>query len=95
MASGGSSSRPPSVSRSFDFGSDDVLCSYDDLGSQDSSNGKRSESAGKNPKLPVWDYSPYEEASKLPGVLLLGLLWALSGQAFLGRPRALSVGKLA
>ncbi|CAA7408629.1 unnamed protein product [Spirodela intermedia] len=48
MASGGSSGRPPSVSRSFDFGSDDVLCSYDDIGSQDHSNGKRSDSAGKD-----------------------------------------------
>uniref|UniRef100_A0A1D1ZH48 DUF1421 domain-containing protein n=1 Tax=Anthurium amnicola TaxID=1678845 RepID=A0A1D1ZH48_9ARAE len=48
MASGGSSSRAPSLSRSFDFGSDDVLCSYDDLASQDTPNGKRSDSAGKD-----------------------------------------------
>ena len=44
MASGGSSGRPQ---RSFDFGTDDVLCSYDDMGGHDHSNGRRSDSAGK------------------------------------------------
>eukprot|EP00262_Sarcandra_glabra_P006762 TRINITY_DN1928_c0_g2_i1.p1 TRINITY_DN1928_c0_g2~~TRINITY_DN1928_c0_g2_i1.p1 ORF type:complete len:537 (+),score=96.73 TRINITY_DN1928_c0_g2_i1:192-1802(+) len=43
MASG-SSGRTGSGSKAFDFGSDDVLCSYDDLGNQDASNGKRSDS---------------------------------------------------
>ncbi|XP_074569005.1 uncharacterized protein LOC141825526 [Curcuma longa] len=49
MASGGSSGRATaSGSRSFDFGSDDVLFSYDDSLAQDPSNGKRSDPPGKD-----------------------------------------------
>lgn len=38
MASG-SSGRVNSGSKGFDFGSDDILCSYEDYPNQDSSNG--------------------------------------------------------
>uniref|UniRef100_A0A2P2K539 Uncharacterized protein MANES_S000400 n=1 Tax=Rhizophora mucronata TaxID=61149 RepID=A0A2P2K539_RHIMU len=38
MASG-SSGRPNSGSKGFDFGSDDILCSYEDYGNQESLNG--------------------------------------------------------
>ena len=38
MASG-SSGRPNSGSKAFDFGSNDILCSYEDYGNQESSNG--------------------------------------------------------
>ncbi|XP_078429067.1 formin-like protein (DUF1421) [Wolffia australiana] len=47
MASGGSSGRPSALSHSFDFGSNDVLCAYDDIGNQDHSNGKRMDPSGK------------------------------------------------
>lgn len=47
MASGGSSSRAGSGGRTFDFGSDDVLCSYDDFGPQDPPNGRRSDPSAK------------------------------------------------
>ncbi|PKU79019.1 hypothetical protein MA16_Dca000363 [Dendrobium catenatum] len=49
MASGGSATRSASA-RSFDFGSDDVLCSYDDYTPQMDAavNGKRSESPAKD-----------------------------------------------
>ncbi|KAK9152751.1 hypothetical protein Sjap_000231 [Stephania japonica] len=45
MASGSSSGRPGSGSKGFDFGTDDVLCSYDEFGNQELSNGKISDSA--------------------------------------------------
>ncbi|CAL9084347.1 unnamed protein product [Musa textilis] len=49
MASGGSAGRAAaSSSRSFDFGSDDVLCSYDDYAAQDVSIGKRSDPPGRD-----------------------------------------------
>nr|XP_018680896.1 PREDICTED: proline-rich extensin-like protein EPR1 isoform X2 [Musa acuminata subsp. malaccensis] len=49
MASGGSAGRAgASSSRSFDFGSDDVLCSYDDYAAQDTSIGKRSDPPGRD-----------------------------------------------
>ncbi|KAH7651837.1 Non-specific serine/threonine protein kinase protein [Dioscorea alata] len=48
MASGGSSSRAGSGGRTFDFGSDDVLCSYDDFGPQDPPNGRRSDPSAKD-----------------------------------------------
>ncbi|KAL5998858.1 hypothetical protein ACLOJK_009806 [Asimina triloba] len=44
MASG-SSGRSAAGSKGFDFGTDDVLCSYDDFSNQEASNGKRSDSA--------------------------------------------------
>jgi hypothetical protein len=44
MASG-SSGRVNSGSKGFDFGSDDILCSYDDYTNQDSSNGPHSDPA--------------------------------------------------
>ncbi|XP_020585300.1 class E vacuolar protein-sorting machinery protein HSE1 isoform X2 [Phalaenopsis equestris] len=49
MASGGSATRSASV-RSFDFGSDDVLCAYDEYTPQmdQSFNGKRSDSLAKD-----------------------------------------------
>lgn len=49
MASGGSAPRSASA-RSFDFGSDDVLCSYDDYTPQldQTVNGKRSDSSAKD-----------------------------------------------
>ncbi|OVA07771.1 Protein of unknown function DUF1421 [Macleaya cordata] len=42
MASG-SSGRTGSGSKGFDFGSDDILCSYDDMVNQDGTNGKHSD----------------------------------------------------
>lgn len=42
MASG-SSGRANSGSKGFDFASDDILCSYEDYGNQDSPNGGHSE----------------------------------------------------
>lgn len=42
MASG-STGRPNSGSKGFDFGTDDVLCSYEDYGNQESSNGSHSD----------------------------------------------------
>ncbi|CAL1406573.1 unnamed protein product [Linum trigynum] len=42
MASG-SSGRPSSGSKGFDFASDDILCSYDDFANQESSNGTHSD----------------------------------------------------
>ncbi|XP_022147954.1 transcription factor SPT20 homolog isoform X2 [Momordica charantia] len=42
MASG-SAGRPNSASKTFDFGTDDILCSYEDYGNQDSSNGSHSD----------------------------------------------------
>ncbi|KAG0462530.1 hypothetical protein HPP92_021006 [Vanilla planifolia] len=51
MASGGSSKRSISESRSFDFGSDDILCAYGDYASQQDqpSNGKRLDVSTKDP----------------------------------------------
>lgn len=46
MASG-SSGRVNSGSKGFDFGSDDILCSYDDYTNQDSSNGPNSDPTNK------------------------------------------------
>ncbi|XP_077251340.1 uncharacterized protein LOC143890509 [Tasmannia lanceolata] len=51
MASG-SSGRTASGSKGFDFGTDDVLCSYDDFGKQDLSNGNRTDSAKRKD---FWD----------------------------------------
>ncbi|MBA0750907.1 hypothetical protein Gogos_002285 [Gossypium gossypioides] len=34
-----------SGSKGFDFGSDDILCSYEDYGNQESSNGSHAEAA--------------------------------------------------
>lgn len=42
MASG-SSGRANSGSKGFDFGSDDILCSYEDYGNQDAFNGNHSD----------------------------------------------------
>lgn len=48
MASG-SSGRANPGSKGFDFASDDILCSYEDYGNQDSSNGSHSDpSIGTN-----------------------------------------------
>ncbi|KAF6142019.1 hypothetical protein GIB67_037987 [Kingdonia uniflora] len=73
MASG-PSGRTGSGSRGFDFGSDDVLCSYDDMVNQDGSNGKhtdpmirsdpgkdfRDSRMGKSTLLPA--FNPQEES---------------------------------
>ncbi|XP_010242911.1 PREDICTED: RNA polymerase II degradation factor 1 [Nelumbo nucifera] len=49
MASG-SSGRNGSSGKAFDFGSDDILCSYDDFGNQDASGGSRADPPmGGNP----------------------------------------------
>ncbi|XP_010540875.1 PREDICTED: extensin [Tarenaya hassleriana] len=76
MASG-SSGRVNSGSKGFDFGSDDILCSYEDYGNQDSSNGPHSDPAigATNPNkefnktrmarssvFPSSSYSPPEES---------------------------------
>ncbi|KAG9447819.1 hypothetical protein H6P81_013947 [Aristolochia fimbriata] len=45
MASG-SSGRSGTGGKGFDFGSDDILCSYDDFDHQESTNGKRMDSSG-------------------------------------------------
>lgn len=42
MASG-NSGRVSSSSKGFDFASDDILCSYENYGNQDSSNGSHSD----------------------------------------------------
>ncbi|XP_065876617.1 uncharacterized protein [Euphorbia lathyris] len=47
MASG-STGRANSGSKGFDFGTDDILCTYDDFGNQDSSNGTHSDVIGTN-----------------------------------------------
>ncbi|WCJ30753.1 hypothetical protein M5689_012293 [Euphorbia peplus] len=47
MASG-STGRPNSGSKGFDFGTDDILCTYDDFGNQDSSNGTHSDVIASN-----------------------------------------------
>ncbi|CAB4280537.1 unnamed protein product [Prunus armeniaca] len=49
MASGSSGRANPST-QGFDFVSDDILCSYEDYGNQDSSNGNHSDPVmGNNP----------------------------------------------
>lgn len=45
MASSGSSGRHNSGSKAFDFGTDDILCSYEDYANQDNSNGTQSDPA--------------------------------------------------
>ncbi|KAM7498129.1 hypothetical protein LguiA_022543 [Lonicera macranthoides] len=45
MASSGSSARHNSDSKAFDFGTDDILCSYEDYATQDNSNGTQSDPA--------------------------------------------------
>lgn len=45
MASGSAGHPPNSSSKSFDFGSDDILCSHEDYGNQDGSNGIHSDPA--------------------------------------------------
>ncbi|KAL1176111.1 hypothetical protein V6Z11_A04G136400 [Gossypium hirsutum] len=45
MASGLSGRGNSSGSKGFDFGSDDILCSYEDYGNQESSNGSHAEAA--------------------------------------------------
>ncbi|KAG6505085.1 altered inheritance of mitochondria protein 3-like [Zingiber officinale] len=77
MASGGSSGRPAaSGSRSFDFGSDDILCSYDDFAAQDTSIGKRSDPPGKDlhensmgrPLLSIYEQDEYSREGVLSSV---------------------------
>ncbi|KAG1346778.1 tyrosine-protein phosphatase non-receptor type 23 [Cocos nucifera] len=76
MASGGSSGRSGSGSRSFDFGSDDVLCSYDDYAAQDNSNGKRSDPSGKDfhesrmgrPLVNIYEQEDYYKEKVIPAV---------------------------
>lgn len=43
MASGSSGRGGNSASKGFDFASDDILCSYEDYGAQDSSNGNHTD----------------------------------------------------
>ncbi|KAF7805932.1 formin-like protein 7 isoform X1 [Senna tora] len=71
MASG-SSGRGNSASKGFDFATDDILCSYEDYGSQDSSNGNHSESffeqdfhktrMARTSMFPATAYSPPEDS---------------------------------
>ncbi|CAH8275068.1 unnamed protein product [Arabidopsis lyrata] len=76
MASG-SSGRVNSGSKGFDFGSDDILCSYDDYTNQDSSNGPNSDPAiaaansnkefhktrmARSSVFPTSSYSPPEDS---------------------------------
>ncbi|CAA0396783.1 hypothetical protein AtNW77_Chr4g0306161 [Arabidopsis thaliana] len=76
MASG-SSGRVNSGSKGFDFGSDDILCSYDDYTNQDSSNGPHSDPAiaasnsnkefhktrmARSSVFPTSSYSPPEDS---------------------------------
>ncbi|XP_072974684.1 uncharacterized protein [Typha angustifolia] len=78
MASGGSSGRPVSGSRPFDFGSDDVLCSYDDSASasQGLSNGRRSDTLGKDfhdsrmgrPLINIYEQEDYSKENVLLAV---------------------------
>ncbi|KAG6488081.1 hypothetical protein ZIOFF_056839 [Zingiber officinale] len=77
MASGESSGRAAaSDSRSFDFGSDDILCSYDDFSAQDTSIGKRSDPSGKDlhensmgrPLVSIYEQEDYSREGVLPSV---------------------------
>ncbi|XP_042429782.1 ataxin-2 homolog [Zingiber officinale] len=77
MASGESSGRAAaSDSRSFDFGSDDILCSYDDFSAQDTSVGKRSDPSGKDlhensmgrPLVSIYEQEDYSREGVLPSV---------------------------
>ncbi|KAF3531451.1 hypothetical protein DY000_02038724, partial [Brassica cretica] len=51
------SDRVNSGSKGFDFGSDDILCSYDDFANQDSSNGPNSDHAIAANKLELYCYN--------------------------------------
>ncbi|XP_074571697.1 uncharacterized protein LOC141828215 [Curcuma longa] len=78
MASGESSGRAAaSGSRSFDFGSDDILRSYDDFSAQDSSVGKRSdppaeqdlhENSMRSPLVSIYEQEDYSREGVLPSV---------------------------
>ncbi|KHF97501.1 Maltoporin [Gossypium arboreum] len=48
MASGSSGRGNTGNSKGFDFGSDDILCSYEDYGNQESSNGNHTEPNSSN-----------------------------------------------
>ncbi|XP_068665586.1 RNA polymerase II degradation factor 1-like [Aristolochia californica] len=72
MASG-SSGRSGNSAKGFDFGTDDVLCSYDDFDHQESANGKRMDSSGlsnstkdfresRNGRSLIDVYTPQEES---------------------------------
>lgn len=50
MASG-SAGRPNSAPKAFDFGSDDILCSYEDYANKDSSNGSHSDPVTNSSKV--------------------------------------------
>ncbi|KAK6142604.1 hypothetical protein DH2020_022952 [Rehmannia glutinosa] len=68
MASGSSVRSTNSGSKTFDFGSDDILCSYEDYGTQDANNGTHSDpsfaaNSAKVVSFPAATYSPPEEAS--------------------------------
>ncbi|KAL0300372.1 UNVERIFIED_CONTAM: hypothetical protein Sangu_3125100 [Sesamum angustifolium] len=83
MASGSSGRANSSGSKAFDFGSDDILCSYEDYGNQDGNNGIHSDpsSATNSTKefnksrmarssvFPAATYSPPEESSFNQGVI--------------------------
>ncbi|KAJ0251560.1 Formin-like protein [Hirschfeldia incana] len=68
------SDRVNSGSKGFDFGSDDILCSYDDFTNQDSSNGSNSDPAiaankefhktrmARSSVIPTSSYSPPEDS---------------------------------
>ncbi|KAF2544476.1 hypothetical protein F2Q68_00030387 [Brassica cretica] len=68
------SDRVNSGSKGFDFGSDDILCSYDDFANQDSSNGPNSDHAiaankefhktrmARSSVFPTSSYSPPEDS---------------------------------
>ncbi|OAY63090.1 hypothetical protein ACMD2_12116 [Ananas comosus] len=76
MASSGSSGRAPSGSRSFDFGSDDVLGAYDDYASNDPSNGKRLDPSGKDlhdsrmgrPLVNIYEHENYSKEEIISAV---------------------------
>ncbi|XP_008798248.1 putative cyclin-dependent serine/threonine-protein kinase DDB_G0272797/DDB_G0274007 [Phoenix dactylifera] len=74
MASGGSSGRAGLGSQSFDFGSDDVLCSYDDYAAQDNSNGKRSDPPRKDfhemgrPLVNIYEQEDYSKEEMIAAV---------------------------
>ncbi|KAK6141115.1 hypothetical protein DH2020_025142 [Rehmannia glutinosa] len=77
MASGSSVRSTNSGSKTFDFGSDDILCSYEDYGTQDANNGTHSDPSfaansakefhksrmSRSSVFPAATYSPPEEAS--------------------------------
>ncbi|KAI3465764.1 hypothetical protein Pfo_022427 [Paulownia fortunei] len=77
MASGSSGRSTNSGSKAFDFGSDDILCSYEDYGTQDANNGTHSDPSlaansakefhksrmARSSVFPAATYSPPEESS--------------------------------